>query len=198
MPPPHPPIFQTHLYRNLLKPLPQQIPPTQDFVVTLIGNLVKDGYHLTPGRPAKVDLCLQFLLRGDNALHGAGQRLAVSTPARHTSQGSRGFAGPASLVLQLLPQFFFQPQRIAVPPQPVNLLFPRMQASASACRGRCSSSPRELNDCRRAGRAAPRPCNACNALFVSPLTNLRWYDILIFYGILSHFVQSRKKEGGSP
>ena len=35
-----------------------------------------------------------------------------------------------------------------------------------------------------------------NALFVSPLTNLRWYDILIFYGILSYFVQSRKKEGG--
>ena len=32
-----------------------------------------------------------------------------------------------------------------------------------------------------------------NALFVSPLTNLRWYDILIFYGILSYFVQSRKK-----
>lgn len=71
------------------------------------------------------------------------------------------------------------------------LLFPRMQASASACRGRCSSSTRELNDCRRAGRAAPRPCNA---LFVSPLTNLRWYDILIFYGILSYFVQSRNRK----
>ena len=68
-----------------------------------------------------------------------------------------------------------------------------MQASASACRGRCSSSTRELNDCRRAGRAAPRPYNAYNALFVSPLTNLRWYDILIFYGILSYFVQSRNR-----
>ena len=70
------------------------------------------------------------------------------------------------------------------------LLFPRMQASASACRDRCSSSTRELNNYRRAGRAAPRPYNA---LFVSPLTNLRWYDILIFYGILSYFVQSRNR-----
>ena len=33
-----------------------------------------------------------------------------------------------------------------------------------------------------------------NALFVSPLTNLRWYDILISYGILSYFVQSRNRK----
>jgi len=72
-------------------------------------------------------------------------------------------------------------------------LFPRMQASASACRGRYSSSTRELNDCRRAGRAAPPPLQCLQCTFLSPLTNLRWYDILIFYGILSYFVQSRNR-----
>lgn len=52
-------------------------------MVPRIGNLVKDGDNLPPDSPTKVDLRLQFLLRGDNTLHGARQRLAVPSSARH-------------------------------------------------------------------------------------------------------------------
>ena len=105
MPPPHPPILQTHLHSYLFKPLPQQIPPAQDLMVPRIGNLVQRRHHLPPGRPAEIDLRLQFLLGGHDALHGAGQRLAVPASARHAGQGSRGFAGPGALGFQFLPQF---------------------------------------------------------------------------------------------
>lgn len=105
MPPPHPPIFQTHLYRNLFKPLPQQIPPAQDLMVPRIGNLVQRRHHLAPGRHAEIDLCLQLLLGSHDAFHRTGQRLAVPASARHAGQGGGGFAGPGALGFQLLPQF---------------------------------------------------------------------------------------------
>ena len=68
-------------------------------MVSRIDNQVKCSHHLPPGRPAKVDLRLQFLLGGHDALHGAGQCLAVSATARCASQSGRGFAGPGALGL---------------------------------------------------------------------------------------------------
>lgn len=63
-------------------------------MVPRIGNLVKDGDNLPPDSPAKVDLRLQFLLRGDNTLHGARQRLAVPPPP--------GMPVKAAVILQAL------------------------------------------------------------------------------------------------
>lgn len=64
-------------------------------MVPRIGNLVKDGDNLPPDSPAKVDLRLQFLLRGDNTLHGARQRLAVPSPGP-------GMPVKAAVILQAL------------------------------------------------------------------------------------------------
>ena len=56
MQPPYPAVVQHHIHGNLLKPLPQQIPPAQDLMVPRIGNLVQRRHNLPPGRPAEVDM----------------------------------------------------------------------------------------------------------------------------------------------
>ena len=89
MSPPHPPILQTHLHRNLLKSLPQQIPPAQDLVISLIGNLVtKMGLPVVPAE------CLPELKRVSHAI----AELANIAPDDHQPfVGASAFAHKAGL-----------------------------------------------------------------------------------------------------
>lgn len=60
MQPPYPAILQVHFYGNLLKPLPQHIPPVQNRMIPLVLHLVDCRHDLTPHGPADIDLRLQL------------------------------------------------------------------------------------------------------------------------------------------